>query len=53
MSNLYGPLLAEGACELILAGNERTHPSHFDPALLAAFREIHAELGAIHERHSS
>ena len=43
----------ESACELILGGNERTRPSHFDPALLAAFREIHAELGAIHERHSS
>lgn len=43
----------ESACKLILGGNERTRPSHFDPTLLAAFREIHAELGAIHERHSS
>ena len=29
------------ACELILLdGNERIRPEHFDPAVLAAFREL-------------
>ena len=35
-------------CDVILNGNERTKPSHFDPHLLEAFREIHLEFDMIY-----
>ena len=35
-------------CDVILNGNERTKPSHFDPQLLEAFREIHTEFDVIY-----
>ena len=35
------------ACDVMLNGNERTKPSHFDPLLLEAFREIHSEFDKI------
>ncbi len=37
-------------CDLMLTGNDRTKPSHFDPQLLAAFREIHGEFDMIFSR---
>jgi len=38
------------AVEVILNGDGRTLPQHFDPALLQAFREIHPRLEGIHAR---
>ena len=35
------PFSHSKACDVILNGNERTKPSHFDPQLLEVFREIH------------
>ena len=35
-------------CDVIMNGNERTKPSHFDPRLLEAFREIHSEFDMIY-----
>ena len=37
-------------CDVIMNGNERTKPSHFDPRLLEAFREIHLEFDMIYCR---
>ena len=37
-------------CDLMLNGNDRTKPSHFDPQLLAAFREIHLEFDVIYSK---
>ncbi len=37
-------------CEIILNGNDRTKPEHFDPSLLEAFREIHQEFNTIFAR---
>jgi len=36
--------------EVILGGDGRTLPQHFDPALLQSFGEIHPQLEEIHER---
>lgn len=45
----YKPAFSHArTCDLILNGNERTKPSHFDPQLLEAFREIHAEFDVIY-----
>ncbi len=38
------------ACTVILQGDGRTRPEHFDPRLLAAFRELHEEFAAIYAR---
>ena len=35
------------ACDVMLNGNERTKPSHFDPQLLEAFRKIHCRFDEI------
>ncbi|WP_342349081.1 HD domain-containing phosphohydrolase [uncultured Nitrospira sp.] len=35
-------------CEIILNGNERTKPAHFDPHLLEAFREMHQDFNGIY-----
>ncbi len=37
-------------CDLMLNGNDRTKPSHFDPQLLAAFREIHLSFDGIYSK---
>jgi putative two-component system response regulator len=39
------------AAAIILQGDGRTLPSHFDPALLAAFRDVHPQLAYIFERY--
>ncbi len=38
------------AVDVILNGDGRTLPQHFDPVLLEVFREIHAQLERIHVR---
>lgn len=37
-------------CDIILQGNDRTRPSHFDPRLLEAFQDIHLEFESIFSR---
>ncbi len=37
------------ACELIVHGNERTRPEHFDPAVLAAFQDVAARIAETFE----
>jgi putative two-component system response regulator len=39
------------ACRVVLEGDGRTLPQHFDPLLVAAFREIHADFEDIYARH--
>ncbi len=34
-------------CDIILHGDDRTRPTHFDPQLLKAFREIHEQFDMI------
>lgn len=44
----YKPALGhEETCAIILNGNARTQPGHFDPTLLEAFRERHVEFDRI------
>jgi len=38
------------ACTVILQGDGRTRPEHFDPRVLAAFRVLHEEFAAIYAR---
>ena len=38
------------AVEVILNGDGRTLPQHFDPVLLQVFREVHPRLEAVHAR---
>ncbi len=40
----------EKACRIILDGDGRTRPEHFDPQLLKIFRTIHAEFNDIFEQ---
>ncbi|MGD9852283.1 MAG: HD-GYP domain-containing protein [Nitrospirales bacterium] len=35
-------------CDIMLNGNDRTKPSHFDPTLLEAFREMHQRFNEIY-----
>ena len=43
------PLSHEEACQVMQRGDQRTDPArHFDPDILAAFREIHQEFRRIH-----
>ena len=35
-------------CDIMLNGNDRTKPSHFDPTLLEAFREMHQDFNEIY-----
>lgn len=35
-------------CDIILNGNDRTKPTHFDPHLLEAFREMHQDFNCIY-----
>lgn len=45
----YKPALPhEKTCDIILNGNDRTQPTHFDPQLLEVFREIHQEFNGIY-----
>lgn len=47
----YKPAFShDRTCGILLEGDGRTLPSHFDPRVLAAFRELHAEFDAIHDR---
>lgn len=44
----YKPALShEQTCHIMLNGNDRTQPRHFDPKLLEVFREIHPEFDRI------
>lgn len=38
------------ACRIILEGDSRTQPEHFDPQLLALFRQTHAQIAAAWQR---
>ncbi len=44
------PFTHAKACDVILNGSDRTKPSHFDPQLLEAFREIHFKFDEIFSR---
>ena len=48
----YKPALSHAdACCVMLEGDGRTLPQHFDPLLLAAFRDIHSDFEEIYVRH--
>jgi putative two-component system response regulator len=40
----------EEACLRILEGDERTHPSHFDPRVLSVFRDVCGEIEEIYKQ---
>jgi len=40
----------EKACRIILEGDARTRPEHFDPQLLEVFRLVHPEFNEVFER---
>jgi putative two-component system response regulator len=49
----YKPALTHPeACRVMLEGDGRTLPQHFDPLLLAAFREIHCDFENIYALHA-
>lgn len=49
----YKPAFSHAeACHVMLEGDGRTLPQHFDPVLLSAFREIHSDFDDIHARHA-
>jgi putative two-component system response regulator len=41
------------AAEIIIRGDGRTLPQHFEPALVQAFQKIHAEFEAIFETYGN
>jgi putative two-component system response regulator len=43
------PFSHEVACRIILEGDGRTEPGHFDPQVLAAFRKMEAEFAIVFE----
>ena len=44
----YKPAFSHSkVCHIMLNGDGRTHPTHFDPELLEAFREIHEQFDGI------
>jgi cyclic di-GMP phosphodiesterase len=44
----YKPAFSHAkVCDIMLQGDDRTRPSHFDPQLLDAFREIHEQFDII------
>lgn len=42
------PFTHAKTCDIILNGNDRTKPTHFDPHLLEAFREMHQDFNSIY-----
>ncbi len=50
----YRPALDhDHTLQVLLQGDEKTKPEHFDPALLKAFHAIHTDLAAIRDRRAS
>lgn len=50
-SRVYKPAFDHArTCDIILNGDGRTKPEHFDPAVLVAFNEIKGEIEAIFEK---
>ncbi len=50
-SRCYKPAVDhEKTREILTEGDGRTMPSHFDPELVEAFRSVHEEFAAIHDR---
>ena len=48
---VYKPAFThERTCEIMLKGDGRSMPAHFDPQLLAAFGDTHLQLAAVYER---
>jgi putative two-component system response regulator len=41
----------ESTCRVMLEGDSRTRPSHFDPHLLAIFARVHPEFDAVFEQY--
>jgi putative two-component system response regulator len=53
-SRIYKPAFDHAkACNIILNGDERTMPAHFDPQILDAFREIKDEFAEIFEENQA
>jgi putative two-component system response regulator len=44
------PFAHDKACDIIVNGDGRTCPEHFDPQLLDAFKDLHKEFAAIYAR---
>jgi len=47
------PFTHEKACEIILEGDGRVKPDHFDPALLEAFKGMHLDFKKIYDDNAS
>jgi len=49
-SRIYKPAIDhEKTCDIIINGDGRTMPCHFDPSVLAAFKDIREEFGFIYD----
>ncbi len=44
------PFSHEHTCDVLLNGDGRTSPEHFDPQLLDAFRDLHGEFASLYAR---